>query len=239
MALAGRLGRDPFDVVGCVCECWLPDTYLRHLCMCVSRTWARHIRTLDHTINVSALTMTGSARTGDQIIRRVLSPTNIVEVRLHWLVRITDDALSPLKTQPCLRVLAVTYCTNLTLGLKGHLPPSVQELRVAGCHQLYDQLPALEERFTLDVHTCAGGTREVEQQALRGFRFVDHALRAGIRSGPLHTCMCCGTPAQAAQQRACATLPDARGKRHEPELWHASSFDWCSRDAWASVKEPL
>ena len=62
----------------------------------------------------------------------------------------------------------------------------------------------------------------VEAEALRGFRFVDRAQRAGIRAGA--ACACRG--------RGCARVPDVRGVVRLPELWHASSFDWLTACAY-------
>ena len=105
--------------------------------------------------------------------------------------------------------------------MRHHLPPSARELRVAGNYLMYAQLDEFDgPTLALDIHVCEPALREVATQSLAGFRFVDPAMRAGVRLGAVCACR------RGDELACCARVPDVHGELHAPEVWHASSFDW-------------
>lgn len=235
-ALSDR--RDPVQVIGCLAELWMGHSaYTLSNCSSVSRMWNEAVRIIRHmkqpVISISVLDQGLHAlATTDRVVRRVLSasPSSLAEVHLHGLTRITDSSIRPLTERCHVRVVGLTHCTRLTAGARIHLPPSVRELRMAGCVNMYHQLEELAAAYTLDVHRCPAQLQLVDVHAASGFRFVDPALRAGIRLGPLHACDACRLPHAAGashEHASCEQVPDLYGRtRAQPELWHASSFDW-------------
>ena len=223
------MARDPVDAIGDVSsELWLShlETFTLHRCMAVSKAWNQCVRKrLAFSANVSSLDNNG-AHIDDRIIRRILLHSPIMELHLHGLTNITDDALEPLWKQRGLRLVSLTYCTGLTTAIGRHLPPSVRELRISGCHRMYSHLTELRVP-TLDIHVCEPAVKGVEHQALRGFRFVDPALRAGVRQGTTCNCPHATTGLLAIDCASdCKRIPDISGVLRPPEIWHASSFDW-------------
>ena len=223
------MARDPVDAIGDVSsELWLShlETFTLHRCMAVSKAWNQCVRKrLAFSANVSSLDNNG-AHIDDRIIRRILLHSPIMELHLHGLTNITDDALEPLWKQRGLRLVSLTYCTGLTTAIGRHLPPSVRELRISGCHRMYSHLTELRVP-TLDIHVCEPAVKGVEHQALRGFRFVDPALRAGVRQGTACKCPHSTTGLLAIDCASdCKRIPDISGVLRPPEIWHASSFDW-------------
>lgn len=160
-------------------------------------------------------------RTGDAILCRVLALAQchrVTELRLHGLTHITDRGLRALVQMEQLQIAGLTHCVRLTTRVKASLPRAVKELRVQGCCRMYDHLSELSS-LRLDCHVCEHGLKAVEEKALLGFRFVDPALRAGIRQG--HACSHDCVPCHAiADVHGTVPLPS------EAEIWHASSFDW-------------
>ena len=194
-------------------------------CMGVNRAWRAVVRQLaTNTVVVSALDCRRAARTSDSSMHKLLcAPVPfscpLLELHLHGLTAITDAALGPLRQHARVRLVGLTFCRRLTTGIRAHLPASVRELHVLGCPRMYGRLGELDD-FTLDIHVCELGLQAVEEQAFGGFRFVDAAFRAGIRRGS--ACACGAT-----NGGECATVTDLRGEAIlEPEVWHASSFDW-------------
>ena len=191
----------------------------------MSRSWRHAAQQLlaQPVLRISSLVdgVVACARTNDRVFGQLLTSSAwLTELHLHGLTSISDNALRSLIDHP-LRVASLTYCTSLTAAMVKSLPKTVVDLRIAGCHNLYAELPRLSRLYTLDVHVCAAAEREVERQAHGGFRFVDPALRMGIRMGVRAACTC-----GAEQCEACEPIPDVRGVVRAPEIWHASSFDW-------------
>jgi hypothetical protein len=234
--------RDPIPHISCVMELWMGSSaYTLSQASSVSHAWSASIRLLrsqiNPTVNISVddALHANAPQTTDRVVHRVLtsSPHTLAELHLHGLERISDHALCSLVERRRLRLVSLTYCTRLTTGIRRYLPPSVRELRVAGCISMYRALAELATLYTLDVHVCPRGLQLVEEQALAGFRFVDPSMRAGIRCGPLHSCSACTssrTEASSGHEPStpvtlCAVVPDFYGAT-QPELWHASSFDW-------------
>ena len=200
--------------------------YTLEQCRAVSKAW--RVAVVDRSsCTVSVRSPNVSRLTENSVLHRLISsiaPSQLLrELRLHGLVRITDDALSPLRhaSLPRLRLVDLTFCASLTTGVRLHLPSSVRELHVAGCPRMYDSLRELHA-YTLDVHVCEHGRRAVEDQARTGFRFVNRALRAGIRLGAA----CCAG-------QACAFCPDVL----QPTLDTASPHDQCHEVVHASVAD--
>ena len=212
-----------------------PSAYTLSQAAAVSHAWNKAIQLLRSQINphvnISVFDGSHAVSTTDRVVHRVLtsSPHTLAELHLHGLEHIYDGALRSLVERQRLRLVSLTYCTRLTTGIRRFLPKSVRELRIAGCISMYRALAELAAIYTLDVHICPRGVQLVEEQALAGFRFVDPSMRAGIRCGPLHSCLACSscTETSSGQEPAnlCAVVPDIHGDT-QPESWHASSFDW-------------
>ena len=214
--------RGPLDTIQCVellDLCFGASSFTLCQCAAVATAWRLAVRRIQRELRrvaISAADGPHMIRMSDRIVERLLaSACALAELRLHGLVLLSDAALRPLRELPSLRLVSVTYCTKLTTELKWTLPVSVRELHVAGCAKMYANLDALSP-LRLDVHVCEAGLRAVEEQSLAGFRFVDPALRAGIRHGPACACMCGG----------CVAIADVHGVRPEPTVWHASCFDY-------------
>jgi hypothetical protein len=228
-------GSDPMHIIGCIACLWLPpDCFSLNQCLVVSTAWrsAALRKRGDQTV-VTILSQVGTLSrigrlTNDLVLQRALASFHmrVCELHLHSLSMITDAALVPLTRLLSLRTLGLTYCTGLTVACKHSLPRSVAELHVAGCRRMYPTLHKLEESgLLLDIHICERALQLVETHALCGFRFVDPALRAGVRKGP--RCACKMTSGE------CSLIPDVLGDVRQPELWHASSFDWqCHSSDW-------
>ena len=244
---------DPILVIGAIAELWMPDGAFTHsTCACVSKGWkaaVAHMRSRQGAVvTISAFEprcgADGALRpTEDRVVIKVLSAVtpNLAEIRLHGLELISDLSLAPLvqagRTLRLLRVVGLTFCTRLTTHVTRYMPPSVRELRVAGCRAMYSKIEELERNYTLDIHKCPKGVQLVEEQAYAGFRFVDAAWRSGIRMGAWHMCRCKRRTTEE-EERAqgdsneckedCESIPDVHGvaRRGPPDVWHASSFDW-------------
>ena len=236
---------DPAERIPCVAQCWMApnSTYTLLSCMGVSHGWRRLAQELQDTVTISSLVESSTVHkaTSSLVLSRLLEHTSgLLEVRLHGLYALTNAALHPLAAQPNLRIVSLTYCTNLTTEVKQHMPASLFELHVAGCHNMYEHLEEFE-RYELDIHVCPTALALVEEHSLKGFRFIDPAHRAGIRKGPTRLCQCQKQQQQeehlqpSAGYRANACCPCIANRRglfdDRPELWHASSFDWVY---WAS-----
>ena len=212
---------DPVPILWTVADLWLTpgSTFTLETCKAVSHTWRRLAceerfhRCL--TISVNTETAVVMKRTTAPVVKRLLFPS-ISDLSLHGLL-LCDTALQPLLCLTSLRMVRLTYCTNLTTAVKSSLPSSVVELYVAGCHKMYRHLNDLS-MFCLDIHVCKRALELVEEHSLSGFRFVDPALRLGVREG-----RCCLVGCSDA---ICPSIPDIHGRHRDPELWHASSFDW-------------
>jgi hypothetical protein len=247
---------DPLAAIECVADLWLgASSYTLHSCMCVSSTWRAAIRLRlrrMRTASISSLNdgVVVATLTGDRVVRRLLSSlalqVSLTELSLHGLANISDAALRPLSCHRHLHSATLTYCVKLTCDVRHHLPSSLRHLDVAGCFRMYSRLHDLSH--TLDIHICEDAVREVEEQALAGFRFTDPAMRAGIRLGALCTRAACtgSAPLPLALGHPCARIPDACGVVRTPELWHASSFDWhfcdthkmCAHSLSPDLEEP-
>ena len=220
-----QIGTDPLDSINCVellDLCFGSSAYTLSKCAAVSKSWraaVHQIRDQFRRVAISATDEPHLIRTSDRIVERVLltAVRELTELHLHGLVLLSDSALRPLQHCHSLRLASFTYCTKLTTLVKWNLPNSTRELHIAGCARMYGDLDALSP-LLLDVHVCEAGLRAVEEQAEGGFRFVDPAMRAGIRQGPACACKCGG----------CVAIADRNGGRPAtPQVWHASSFDWC------------
>ena len=215
---------DPIAVIGCVADLWLDVSWhTLHCCKGVSKSWhdAAAARIEAGKVRLSAVEdrlLTWKGR----IVRNALRATTLTEIRLHGFTFVTDESLYPLKTSRNLRFAALTYCTQLTVMVRHHLPNSLRELHIAGDHLIYPRLNEIDDDIVLDVHFCEQAVKVVEQQALAGFRFLDPAMRAGVRIG--HGCRC--NKASPTHGQECMRVPDIHGVLQPPEIWHASSFDW-------------
>lgn len=219
-----QMGRDPLSSIHCVellDLCFGSSTYTLSKCAAVSKSWRAAVQCIRHELRrvaISAADDPWLIRTSDRIVERVLASAirELTELRLHGLVLLSDSALRPLQHCHALRLASFTYCTKLTTLVKYNLPSSTHELHIAGCARMYGDLDSLSP-LLLDVHICEAGLHAVEEQSLSGFRFVDPALRAGIRQGPACACKCGG----------CVAIADRNGQLAVQQVWHASSFDWC------------
>ena len=220
-----EIGSDPLNSIHCVeilDLCFGSSTYTLSKCAAVSKTWRQAVQHIRHELRRVAVSATDEPhliRTSDRIVERVLVSAihELTELHLHGLVLLSDSALRPLQHCHSLRLASFTYCTKLTTLVKYNLPSSTRELHVAGCARMYGDLDALSP-LLLDVHVCEAGLLAVEEQSASGFRFIDPALRAGIRQGPACACKC----------GSCVAIADRNGRPAvPPQVWHASSFDWC------------
>jgi hypothetical protein len=212
-ALRLQIGSDPLNFIHCVeilDLCFGSSTYTLSKCAAVSKSWRAAVQCIRNELRrvaISAADDPWLIRTSDRIVERVLASAirELTELRLHGLVLLSDSALSPLLHCHSLRLASFMYCTKLTTLVKYNLPRSTRELHIAGCARMYGDL------------VCEAGLHAVEEQSLSGFRFVDPALRAGIRQGPACACKCGG----------CVAIADRNGRPAVQQVWHASSFDWC------------
>ena len=226
---------DPALSLCCVSELWLaPDSHRHvHVCMCVSKAWQRMAQeTLKHRTAVTVSSRVEphefcrsrfDCKLAGALHAASIGMLRIIELRLHGLCNLSDDALRPVARLSSLTTVALTHCTSLTAAISCYLPRSVAKLDLAGCHLIYGCLAALGRAYELDIHVCAPALQLVEQQSLGGFRFVDPAQRAGVRQGCSTAChAACGVCA-----RPCPAIEDVDGVVRVPaEVWHASSFDW-------------
>ena len=219
---------DPLVAIDRVVDLWLEyaSIFTLYQCSAVSHSWRdaartelRAKRTLAISSKVDGNILCG--RTNDRVLRSILcTACQLTELHLHGLSFISDDALYGLAQHP-IRIAGFTYCTSLTASVRYYLPSTVADLRIAGCHRAYPDIAHLQELdgITLDIHVCAPAVQEVEAQARGGFRYVDPAMRLGVRQGAVCSC-------RSPTSKACSPIPDVRGACRVPELWHASSFDW-------------